>query len=127
MSKINQSLTQNTQFEQLTGSDPARAASLLRQQVQSNFYKVSTLLSKFLQNKSVKSENTEIQEFLSNPKNVKDMSDSIKALEEGGEKGFQKAKAIGGKLIGNAATAALIGSSAPLRIFERNDVMPLEE
>lgn len=127
MSKINQSLTQNTQFEQLTGSDPARAASLLRQQVQSNFYKVSTLLSKFLQNKSVKSENTEIQEFLSNFKNVKDMSDSIKALEEGGEKGFQKAKAIGGKLIGNAATAALIGSSAPLRIFERNDVMPLEE
>jgi hypothetical protein len=127
MSKINQSLTQNTQFEQLTGSDPARAASLLRQQVQSNFYKVSTLFSKFLQNKSVKSENTEIQEFLSNPKNVKDMSDSIKALEEGGEKGFQKAKAIGGKLIGNAATAALIGSTAPLRIFERSDVIPTEE
>jgi hypothetical protein len=127
MSKINQSLTQNTQFEQLTGSDPARAASLLRQQVQSNFYKVSTLLSKFLQNKSVKSENTEIQEFLSNPKNVKDMSESIKALEEGGEKGFQKAKAIGGKLIGNAATAALIGATAPLRIFEREPAIPFEE
>jgi hypothetical protein len=127
MSKINQSLTQNTQFEQLTGSDPARAASLLRQQVQSNFYKVSTLLSKFLQNKSVKSENIEIQEFLSNPQNVKDMSAAIKALEEGGDKGFQKAKAIGGKLIGNAATAALIGATAPLRIIEREDTMPPEE
>ena len=127
MSKINQSLTQNTQFEQLTGSDPARAASLLRQQVQSNFYKVSTLLSKFLQNKSVKSENIEIQEFLSNPQNVKDMAASIKALEEGGEKGFQKAKAIGGKLIGNAATAALIGATAPLRIVDREATMPQEE
>ena len=127
MAKINQSLTQNTQFEQLTGSDPVRAASLLRQQVQSNFYKVSTLLSRFLQNKSAKSENTEIQEFLSNPKNVKDMSDAIRAMEEGGEKGFQKAKAIGGKLIGNAATAALIGSSAPARIIQRDEVMPIEE
>lgn len=127
MSKINQSLTQNTQFEQLTGSDPARAASLLRQQVQSNFYKVSTLLSKFLQNKSVKSENIEIQEFLSNPQNVKDMSAAIKALEEGGDKGFQKAKAIGGKLIGNAATAALIGATAPLRIIDREATMPPEE
>lgn len=127
VSKINQSLTQNTQFEQLTGSDPARAASLLRQQVQSNFYKVSTLLSKFLQNKSVKSENIEIQEFLSNLQNVKDMSAAIKALEEGGDKGFQKAKAIGGKLIGNAATAALIGATAPLRIIDREATMPPEE
>ena len=122
MAKINQTLSQTTRFEELTGSDPARAASLIRQQVQSNFYKVSTLLSKFLQNKSVKSENTEIQEFLMNPKNVKDMSDAIKALETGTEGGFKKAKAIGGKLINNASTAALIGASAPARIIEREEV-----
>ena len=127
MAKINQSLTQTTRFEELTGSDPARAASLLRQQVQSTFYKVSTLLSKFLQNKSAKSENTEIQEFLSNPKNVKDMSEAIKALETGTEQGFKKAKAIGGKLLGNASTAALIGASAPARIIERDEVANPEE
>lgn len=126
MAKINQSLTQTTQFEQLTGSDPVKAASLLRQQVQSTFYKVSTLMSKFLQNKSAKSENIEIQEFLSNPKNVKDMSEAIKALEEGGEKGVQKAKAIAGKLLGNASMAALIGATAPARIIEREETTPLE-
>jgi hypothetical protein len=126
MAKINQSLTQTTQFEQLTGSDPARAASLIRQQVQSTFYKVSTLMSRFLQNKSVKAENTEIQEFLSNPKNVKDMSEAIRAMEEGGEKGFQKAKAIAGKLLGNASIAALIGATAPARIIEREETIPLD-
>ena len=126
MAKINQSLSQTTQFEQLTGSDPARAASLIRQQVQSTFYKVSTLMSRFLQNKSVKSENTEIQEFLSNPKNVKDMSEAIRAMEEGGEKGFQKAKAIAGKLLGNASIAALIGATAPARIIEREETTPLD-
>lgn len=127
MAKINQSLTQTTKFEELTGSDPARAASLIRQQVQSTFYKVSTLMSRFLQNKSTKAENTELQEFLSNPKNVKDMSAAIQAMQEGGEKGFQKAKAIGGKLIGNAATAALIGATAPARIVEREEVATQEE
>ena len=126
MAKINQSLTQTTKFEELTGSDPAKAASLVRQQVQSTFYKVSTLMSRFLQNKSTKAENTELQEFLSNPKNVKDMSVALKALEEGGEKGIQKAKAVAGKLIGNAATAALIGASAPLRITDR-ELVPTEE
>jgi hypothetical protein len=126
MTKINQSLSQTTQFEQLTGSDPARAASLLRQQVQSTFYKVSTLLSKFLQNKSVKSENTEIQEFLSDPKNVKDMSEAIKAMETGGDAFVTKLKEGGKKLAGNAAVAALIGASAPARIVEREDTVPLD-
>ena len=126
LSKINQSLSQTTQFQELTGTDPVRAASLLKQQVQSNFYKVSTLLSNFLQNKATKSENTEIQEFLLNPKNVKDMSEALKALEQGGEKGFQKARAIGGKLLSNWATAALIGATAPARIVEREETTPLE-
>lgn len=126
LTKINQTLSQDTQFQQLTGTDPVRAASLLKQQVQSTFYKVSTLLSNFLQNKATKSENTEIQEFLLNPKNVKDMSEALKALEEGGEKGFQKAKAIGGKLLGNATTAALIGATAPARIIEREETIPLD-
>lgn len=126
LTKINQTLSQDTQFQQLTGTDPVRAASLLKQQVQSTFYKVSTLLSNFLQNKATKSENTEIQEFLLNPKNVKDMSEALKALEEGGEKGFQKAKAIGGKLVGNWVTAALIGATAPARIIEREETIPLE-
>lgn len=126
LAKINQSLSQTTQFEQVTGTDPVRAASLLKQQVQSKFYKVSTLLSNFLQNKSAKSENIEIQEFLSNPKNVKDMSEALKELEQGGEKGIQKAKAIAGKMLGNASMAALIGATAPARIIEREETVPME-
>jgi uncharacterized protein YoxC len=121
MAKINQSLSQPTQFEQLTGTDPAKAASLIRQQVQSTFYKVSTLFSRFLQNKSAKSENTEIQEFLSDPKNVKDMSEAIKALEQGGNSLADKVKQGGKKLAGNAAIAALIGASAPARIIDREE------
>lgn len=127
MAKINQSLSQVTEFERITGSDPAKAASLLRQQVQSTFYKVSTLLSKFMQNKATKSESIEIQEFLSNPKNIKDMSAAIQALEEGGMKGVEKAKAIAGKLLSNAGTAALIGATAPARILEREETQVPQE
>jgi hypothetical protein len=126
MAKINQSLSQPTQFEQLTGTDPAKAASLIRQQVQSTFYKVSTLFSRFLQNKSAKSENTEIQEFLSDPKNVKDMSEAIKALEQGGNSLADKVKQGGKKLAGNAAIAALIGASAPARIIDREETVAPE-
>jgi len=126
MTKINQSLSQPTQFEQATGSDPAKTASLIRQRFESTFYKVSTLLSKFLQNKSTKSENTEIQEFLSNPKNVKDMSEAIKAMEQGGNAFVNKLKEGGKKLAGNAAVAALIGASAPARIVEREETIPPE-
>lgn len=122
MARINQSLSQTTQFEQITGTDPVRTASLLRQQVQSTFYKVSTLFSRFLQNRSAKAENIEIQEFLLNPKNVRDMAQALKALEEGGEKGLSKARQIAGKLLSNAGTAALIGATAPARIIEREEV-----
>lgn len=126
MAKINQSLSQTTEFEKLTGSDPARLASLMRNQVQGTFYKISTTLSRFLQNRSTKSESAEIQEFLMNYNNVKDAAEAIKALETQGNKGVAKAKAIGSKLLSNAGTAALIGSSAPLRIIERGEVPPME-
>ena len=127
MANINQSLTQLTRMEQLTGLDPAKTASLLRQQVQSTFYKVSTILSKYLQNKSMKSENTEIQEFLSNGKNVRDMAAAMKALETETQGGVEKAKQLVGKLLSNASTAALIGASAPARIIEREEVPNQEE
>lgn len=122
MAKINQSLSQTTEFEKLTGSDPARLAALARNQVQGTFYKISTTLSRFLQNRSTKSESAEIQDFLSNYNNVKDATEAIKALEQQGNKGLAKAKAVGAKLLNNASTAALIGASAPLRIIERQEV-----
>lgn len=122
MAKINQSLSQTTEFEKLTGSDPARLAALARNQVQGTFYKISTTLSRFLQNRSTKSESAEIQDFLSNYNNVKDATEAIKALEQQGNKGLAKAKAVGARLLNNASTAALIGASAPLRIIERQEV-----
>jgi hypothetical protein len=111
--KINQSLTQKTGFEQLTGTAPAQAASLIRQQVQSTFYKVSTLLSRFTQNRSTKAENATIQEFLANPDFVKD-ANKIMAELENNAGGIKEAtlNAVKGWLK-RSANSALVGMAAP--------------
>jgi hypothetical protein len=111
--KINQSLTQKTGFEQLTGTAPAQAASLIRQQVQSTFYKVSTLLSRFTQNRSTKAENATIQEFLANPDFVKDANKIMAELENNaGGITAATANAVKGWLK-RSANAALVGMAAP--------------
>ena len=110
--KINQTLSQATKFEEVTGTDPVRAASLMRQQVQSTFYKFSTLLSRYVQNRATKSESTEIQEFLSDPKAIADASALIKELETKAgtltKKGFELLKNVSK----NKASSALFGGMA---------------
>lgn len=113
MIKINQSLTQKTGFEQLTGTAPAQTASLLRQQVQSNFYKVSTLLSRFLQNRSTKSENATIQEFLANPNFVKDANKILADLESNNGAMSDAALKLAKGWLKNQSNAALLGVSVP--------------
>lgn len=113
MTRINQSLTQKTSFEQLTGTAPAQTASLIRQQVQSNFYKVSTLLSRFLQNRSTKSENATIQEFLANPNFVKDANKILADLESNNGAMSDAALKLAKGWLKNQSNAALIGVSAP--------------
>jgi hypothetical protein len=54
------------------------------------------------------------------------MSEAIKAMETGGDAFVTKLKEGGKKLAGNAAVAALIGASAPARIVEREDTVPLD-
>jgi hypothetical protein len=112
--KVNQTLTQQTGFEREFGTDPARAASLLRQQVQSTFYKASTLFSRFVQNKATKSEATEIQEFLKNPGAVADAADLLKALNDTSDQGIKRALNIVGKLAKNTASAGIFGGLTPV-------------
>ena len=130
--KVNQTLTQQTGFEREFGTDPARAASLIRQQVQSTFYKASTLFSRFVQNKATKSEATEIQEFLKNPGAVADAAELLKALNDTSDQGIKKALNIAGKLAKNTASAGIFGGLAPvitgeLGLSERQPVQPYAE
>jgi len=130
--KVNQTLTQQTGFEREFGTDPARAASLLRQQVQSTFYKASTLFSRFVQNKATKSEAAEIQEFLKNPGAVADAAELLKALNDTSDQGIKKALKIAGKLAKNTASAGIFGGLAPvitgeLGLSERQPVQPYAE
>jgi hypothetical protein len=113
VAKVNQAMTQKTGFEQLTGTAPAQAASLIRQQVQSTFYKVSTLLSRFTQNRSTKAENATIQEFLANPDFVKD-ANKIMAELENNAGGITAAtlNAVKGWLK-RSTNAALVSMAAP--------------
>jgi hypothetical protein len=130
--KVNQTLTQQTGFEREFGTDPAKAASLIRQQVQSTFYKASTLFSRFVQNKATKSEAAEIQEFLKNPGAVADAAELLKALNDTSEQGIKKALSIAGKLAKNTASAGIFGGLAPvitgeLGLSERQPVQQYAE
>lgn len=130
--KVNQTLTQQTGFEREFGTDPAKAVSLIRQQVQSTFYKVSALFSRFVQNKATKSEATEIQEFLKNPGAVADAAELLKALNDTSDKGVKKVLSIAGKLAKNSASAGIFGGFAPvitgeLGLSERQPVQPYAE
>lgn len=130
--KVNQTLTQQTGFEREFGTDPAKAASLIRQQVQSTFYKASTLFSRFVQNKATKSEAVEIQEFLKNPGAVADAAELLKALNDTSEQGIKKAVKIAGKLAKNTASAGIFGGLAPvvtgeLGLSEREPVQQYAE
>ena len=131
-SKVNQTLTQQTGFEREFGTDPAKAASLIRQQVQSTFYKASTLFSRFVQNKATKAEATEIQEFLKNPGAVADAAELLKALNDTSEQGIKKALKIANKLAKNTASAGIFGGLAPvvtgeLGLSERQSVQQFAE
>ena len=112
--KVNQTLTQQTGFEREFGTDPARAASLVRQQVQSTFYKVATLFSRFVENKATKSEATEIQEFLKNPGAVADAAELLKALNDTSDKGIKNVLNIAAKLGKNWVSAGVFGGMAPV-------------
>jgi hypothetical protein len=130
--KVNQTLTQQTGFEREFGTDPARAASLVRQQVQSTFYKVATLFSRFVENKATKSEATEIQEFLKNPGAVADAAELLKSLNDTSDKGIKKVLGIAGKLAKNTASAGVFGGLAPvitgeLGLSERQPIQPYAE
>jgi hypothetical protein len=130
--KVNQTLTQQTGFEREFGTDPAKAVSLIRQQVQSTFYKASALFSRFVQNKATKSEATEIQEFLKNPGAVADAAELLKALNDTSDKGVKKVLSIAGKLAKNSASAGIFGGIAPvitgeLGLSERQPVQQFAE
>lgn len=108
-SKINQSITQQTGLQQMTGSKPEQVASEIRNPVLGTFRTAANILSRFIQNRATKSESAEIQEFLSNPSAVADASALVKELEKSAGKVTDKAMKLAKKLATNSASAGIYG------------------
>jgi hypothetical protein len=107
--KINQSITQQTGLQQMTGSKPEQVASEIRNPVLGTFRTAANILSRFVQNRASKSEAAEIQEFLSNPSAVADASALVKELEKSAGKATDKAVKLAKKLATNSASAGIYG------------------
>lgn len=108
-SKINQSITQQTGFQQATGSRPEQIASEIRNPVLGTFRTAANTLSRFIQNRATRSESAEIQEFLANPSAVADASALVKELEKSAGKVTDKAMRLAKKLATNSASAGIFG------------------
>jgi hypothetical protein len=108
--KINPTTINKTKFEEVIGTKPANTAALIRNQVQGAFYKVSTLTSRFLENRSSKSESAEMQRFLLNPKMLQETADLMREVETKGitEKAFNTL----GRIAKNSSFAWLAGGTA---------------
>lgn len=107
--KINQSISQQTGFQQATGSRPEQVASEARNQVLGPFRMAANILSRFVQNRSSKSESAEIQEFLSNPTAVADAAALSQELQKSAGKVTDKAISLAKKLVTNSASAGIYG------------------
>jgi hypothetical protein len=107
--KINQSITQQTGLQQMTGSKPEQVASEIRNPVLGTFRTAANILSRFVQNRASKSEAVEIQEFLSNPSAVADASALVKELEKSAGKATDKAVKLAKKLATNSVSAGIFG------------------
>lgn len=83
--KVNVKSITKTGFEETTGTAPAQVASLYRNHIQSLFFKVSTLSSRFFQNRLGKSEAADIQAFLLDPQA---MNKAAEAMNEISSKGI---------------------------------------
>jgi hypothetical protein len=111
-SKINPALSYRTPFEGTTGSRVEQVASEGRNPILGPFRMFGNILSRYLQNRSTKNENIEIQEFLSDPKAIADASALITELETKTltltKKGLNLLKSVSK----NKASSALFGGMA---------------
>jgi hypothetical protein len=112
--KINQTISQQTGFQQQTGSRPEQVASEIRNPILGTFRTFGNIMSRYLQNRTTRSESEEIQAFLSNPQAVQDAAELIKELETKGTKISEKAAALIKKLGKNTASAGVFGALAPV-------------
>lgn len=110
--KINQSISQQTAFQKATGSRPEQLAAEARNPILGPFRTAANVLSRFLQNRSTKSEDAEIQQFLTDPRAMKDAAEMVAELNKNTAKGFARAQEIAGRLVKNTSSAALFGGLA---------------
>lgn len=130
--KINQTISQQTAFQQQTGSRPEQVVAEIRNPILGTFRTFGNIMSRYLQNRTTKAEAEEIQAFLANPQAVQDAAALIKELEAKGVGISDKAKALAKKLGKNTSSAALFGSLAPvvtgeLGLSERTPVQRIVE
>lgn len=69
------STIRKTKFEETLGMSPESAVALARRQITSPFQKFTIGLSKFFQNKASQAESEAIQDFLLDPKKIKDAAE----------------------------------------------------
>ena len=119
--KVNVKSITKTGFEETTGTAPAQVASLYRNHIQSLFYKVSTLSSRFMQNRLGKNEAADIQAFLLDPQA---MTKAAEAMNEISTKGVtdnvvKLAKDLSKNAAFSAAFSGLHGVQQGLSIPEK--------
>lgn len=121
--KVNVKSITKTAFEQQTGSGPAQTASLLRNHIQSTFFKVSTLLSRFTQNQMSKREAIDIQAFLLDPQALEKATTAIKELQTKGmtDKVMQLGKDLAKNSAFSAAFGGLHGIEAGTRVQNKEE------
>lgn len=110
--KINLGISQQTRFQQMTGTKPEQAATEWRNPILGPYRVAANVLSRFVQNRTTKAENEEIQEFLKNPSAMKDAAELLVELEKGTTKGIERAKELLVKLGKNTASAGIFGGLA---------------
>lgn len=131
-SKINPSLSQKTGLEEAVGSSVPQIASEARNPILSSFRTFANILSRYIQNKSTKSESIEIQEFLASPRAIADAAEMIKELETKTGTLSKKGLALLSKMGKNSSLSALLGGLASagtgeLGLTGRQPVQAFEE
>lgn len=110
--KINQAISQQTRVQQATGSKPEQVTAEARNPILGPFRMGANILSRFLQNRTTKSEDAEIQQFLSDPRAMKDAAEMVAELNKNTAKGLAKAQEIVGRMAKNWASAGVFGGLA---------------
>jgi hypothetical protein len=108
-----------TGFEQATGSKIEQTAGEMRNQILSAPRVMLNHISRYFQNRSTQAESAEVQNFLSNPKNLQLAAEYAAEVSDKGL--TEKAKEIGARLIKNSGSTYLYGGATGALMSYRNE------